>query len=370
MHKQQHLALRNNIRYTRKQLMHNHNNEEKYACQYGRIYLSDIEMLHGAGGAEALVYMTLSIHAFNSQRIAFPTVKTMQQITGLSRGSVLRALSKLKDRGAIQEVGHTHLGVVKYLVGGSTSDTTGGSKSDTGLKSDTGGGSKSDTGGVQNLIPIKHKLNNNTKNIKASYSRENLERDEILFLQLWEKWNSHNMTRWEAAEPLKQYQQLRSSMLSLWKSRGYKKSLEHELRILDVFLMEKLISLGKDYSGPARFWAGQKWIAGLEKWLSSSAPSHTGGRRKELLPHAIKITVKESVERAAAAVTGEASPSSEKWYLQSLNDMLEAYEIHKNYDSLSSALDWLHEDMKQKLSDDERAEGWLAIEKKLDTLDL
>jgi len=364
MHKQQHLALRNNIRYTRKQLMHNHNNEEKYACQYGRIYLSDIEMLQGAGGAEALVYMTLSIHAFNSQRIAFPTVKTMQQITGLSRGSVLRALSKLKDRGAIQEVGHTHLGVVKYLVGGSTSDTTGGSKSD------TGEGSKSDTGEVQNLIPIKHKLNNNTENIKASYSKENLERDEILFLQLWEKWNSHNMTRWEAAEPLKQYQQLRSSMLSLWKSRGYNKSLEHELRILDVFLMEKLISLGKDYSGPARFWAGQKWLAGLEKWLSSSAPSHTGGRRKELLPHAIKITVKESIERAAAAVTGEASPSSEKWYIQSLNDMLEAYEIHKNYDSLSSALDWLHEEMKQKLPEDERAEGWLAIEKKLDTLDL
>lgn len=353
--------------------MQNHNNEQKYACQYGKIFLSDIELLQGAGGAEALIYMTLSIHAFNSQRIAFPTVKTMQQITGLSRGSVLRALSKLKERGAITERGKTHIGVVKYLVGGSTSDTSGGSKSDTGLKSDTGEGSKSDTGEVQNLIPIKHNLKENTKNIIASYSKENLERDEILFLQLWEKWNSHNMTRWESSEPLKQYKLLRSSMLSLWKSKGYRKSLEHELQIVDVFLMEKLFSLGKDYSGPARFWAGQKWLAGLEKWLASSAPSHTGGKRKELLPYAIKITVQESVERAVAA-TIEADEyteeSEEEWYLVRFHEILEAYEIHEDYQKFSEALDYLHDEMKILLSDDDRARGWLAIENKLDTLDL
>lgn len=338
--------------------MYNNNNEIRHACQYGRIYLSDIENLQGAGGAEALIFMTLSIHAFNAERIAFPTVKTMQQITGLSRGSVLRALAKLKDRGAIQEVGKTHIGVVKYLVGGS--------KSDTGLKSDTGGSSKSDTGGGQNLIPIKHNLKDNTKNTLASFSKEGLERDELLFIQLWEKWKNNNMTRWEAAEPLQQYKILRSSMLSLWKSRGYRKSLEHELTILDVFLMEKLISLGKDYSGPARFWAGQKWLSGLEKWLSSSAPSHTGGKRRELLPYAIKIEVESAPEAAAPEAEQYTEESEEEWYLLSFAEIVEAYEIHKDYDKFSEALGYLENEMKILLSESDRVQGYLALAQKLE----
>ena len=80
--------------------MPNHNNKMDNSCQWGKIYISDLLSLQGAGGAEALVYMALSVHAFNEQREAFPTVRTMQEITGLSRGSVLRALKKLKDRGA------------------------------------------------------------------------------------------------------------------------------------------------------------------------------------------------------------------------------------------------------------------------------
>lgn len=263
----------------------------------------------------------------------------------------MRGLTKLKDRGAITPVGKTHLGVIKYSLGGLSSDTC--PKSDTGLRSDTcissdtGGGPKSDTSPVSDLIHIKHNLKENT--INTSYSTAKLERDALLFLKLWQKWNDQNLTKWKASDPVKQYISLSRKIVTLWKKRGNKKSLEHELTILDVFLMQKHIDLGKDYSGPPRFWAGEKWVSGLEKWLSSPTPSHTGGNRKQLLPYAIKITV-EDTPAAGQEKELEGPSSEQKWYLESLSDMLEAYEFHQDKQSLQDAVEWLYDDMRAKLS--------------------
>ena len=240
--------------------MPNNNNDSKNRCQYGKITKDDITALQGAGGAELLIYMSLAIHAWNDDRIAFPTSRTIQELTGLSRSSVKRGLSKLRERKAIIEVGKTNIGSIKYRLGGTTFDTR--PKSETRPTFDTPTSPKSETPGVQDMTPIKLKKNNNTQNIKASDADEN---DVHMFVELWNKWNGHCLCDWESMNPIQEYKSMKAVVLQKWKQHRSNKDLSFELQVCDIYIMQKLVSLGKEFSGPARFWSGSKWGQGLLK---------------------------------------------------------------------------------------------------------
>ena len=77
------------------------------------IFKSDITALQKCSASEALVFMVFAFHA-DKNRVAFPSSKTIMQLTNLSRGSVMRAIRKLKENKILNPIGHTIGGVVKY----------------------------------------------------------------------------------------------------------------------------------------------------------------------------------------------------------------------------------------------------------------
>ena len=226
--------------------MHDNHNTNETQSQYGCVYIHDIELLKGCSGAEGLVFMVLCLHAFNGQRVAFPSVTTIQNITDLSRASVLRALKGLRNKGAITNVGKTPTGVNKYaLPRGSKSDTS--VNPDTSSKSATPTSSKSDTSPVANLQPIKHKVNNNIEILASSASYD---RDVLLFVELWNKWYSNPLCLWESSSPLVEFQNMRTRVLASWQKQGLKKDMYYELQVCDIYLMQSSDSIcGK---GPYR----------------------------------------------------------------------------------------------------------------------
>jgi hypothetical protein len=322
---------------------HKHNGEDN-SCQYGKITKADIELLQGAGGAELLIYMSLAIHAFNENRTAFPTIKTIQSLTSLSRSSVLRGLTKLKERNAIVEVGKTSIGSIKYKLGGPRFKTGG-------PRSDTPGGRKSDTPPVQDLRPIKLNRKDNTKNILAS---ANMEKDELMFVEFWNKWNDHVYTKWISENPMQRYQSMRIAVFKIWKNKQVNKDMSYEIQVCDIYIMQRLVQLGKDFNGPARFWTGIKWEQGLFRWLSSSTPSHMGGNRKSFIPHCIKVKIEESPESANKEVqSAEPLISHRGKYLKRVQDAKEAHEIHNDSSILKDTYQWIHDDMKFNLKPQE-----------------
>ena len=329
--------------------MPNNNNDSKNRCQYGKITKDDITALQGAGGAELLIYMSLAIHAWNDDRIAFPTSRTIQELTGLSRSSVKRGLSKLRERKAIIEVGKTNIGSIKYRLGGTTFDTR--PKSETRPTFDTPTSPKSETPGVQDMTPIKLKKNNNTQNIKASDADEN---DVHMFVELWNKWNGHCLCDWESMNPIQEYKSMKAVVLQKWKQHRSNKDLSFELQVCDIYIMQKLVSLGKEFSGPARFWSGSKWSQGLLKWLSSTTPSHMGGNRKDFISHCIKVeNAKAPESRNKATETTDTLATYKDNFLQRVMDAKEAHEIHNDNTILIDALQWIHNDMKYNLDADQ-----------------
>ena len=104
--------------------------------QCAMIFKSDIQALKNCSASEALVFMVYALHA-DKNRVTFPSSKTIMAITSLSRGSVMRAIKRLKENKIINVVGRTPGGVVKYQLASI--------KSDTGLESDTSPRLESDT---------------------------------------------------------------------------------------------------------------------------------------------------------------------------------------------------------------------------------
>lgn len=273
--------------------MPNQNNTEQKQSQYGQVFLSDIKRLAMASGGECQVFMVLCVHAFNAERIAFPSTTTMQNVTGLSRTSVFRALRGLKEKGIIQEVGKGKSGVVKYKITSIISDTR--TNNDTRTISDTRTNNStptrtiSGTLPVPNMAPIKQKRNNKIE-ILASFA--SYERDVKLFILLWNKWFDSPLCLWDAENPVEDYIAIRKQVLSLWSQQGYKKDLYYEIQVFDVYLMSQqdIICQGQPYVGMPRLWAKEKWKGGLRKWLSSSTKSHLGGNRKSYVGKCITVS--------------------------------------------------------------------------------
>jgi hypothetical protein len=213
-------------------------------------------------------------------------------------------------------------------------------------------------GGVYDSGHIKLNLKENTKDINlASYG--GLERDINLFCLFWNKWASSSMCSWVSNDAVKEYQAIRGSILSLWRSKQYTKDLYYELQVLDIFMMQKHESIGgNDYSGSACFWPVDKWRDGLYKWLSSSTKSHMGGNRKAYINKCIKWSQEndETEDRQESKINApkiDGSIASYSRFEKSIKDALEAHQIHNDNNILTDAFLYILDTMKIYLSDQE-----------------
>ena len=221
--------------------------------------------LQKLSAADIKVYLALALHR-NGYGLAYPSVTTISAISGSTRATVLRSISKLKEKSLIEARGKTYTGVIKYCVGGIETDT--GNETDTGIETDTGevskrirGGIETDTGGVSERIPRTAKrTTKRTTNLTASTNTSKLAEteDEKLFVLLWEKWKPVHL--WEHPFPLIRYRDIRAKITD--------RDMCNELQCIDLFLLYN--------SGSGRMIWGKKQFlnSGLLNWLKSDTPSN------------------------------------------------------------------------------------------------
>ena len=157
------------------------NNAQRKQMQHTKIYLNQIKLLKGLSASDIMVFMVLKCFENKNTRESYPSVKTIIEHTGLSRGSILRAFQKLKDKELIRLEGKTVLNVNRWSFSSIRTDTS----------------------PVSELIHKSNKLTEKeTTNIKVSTCDSAgllaEEDDERLFLQLWEKWSNNNLFKWSS----------------------------------------------------------------------------------------------------------------------------------------------------------------------------
>ena len=316
--------------------MNDNNKSKSIKSQYGKIHKEDIISLQGCSGSDVLTYMVLLYHA-SIKRISYPSCKRIVSFTGLSRGSVMRSIRRLKDKNIIEPVGYTLGGVVKYQLPCISSDTPPCNKSDTGCneadtspcnESDTPPCNKSDTSPVSKLIPITEKITEKKNNLLIANTA-----DEKLFCLLWDKWNDDALCKWESIDALQDYLLLKEQVLNHWQTNSIKKELCFELQIIDIFLLEqKELLANKSYTGEPRLWAKRNWFEGLIKWLKSPTPSRISPNRKKFIPHCIKLNSSTS-EPEQKPQKNEHKDDSDNVYIE---DLLSLYGLLDDCEDMNS----------------------------------
>ena len=353
-------------KHQQENLMLNQNNPKQNKVQYTKMHLQEIKRLQSLSASDILVFMVLRCFVNNSTRESYPSVKTIIEYTGVSRGSVLRAFKKLKQKNIIKEEGYTQNGVKRWSFTGITSDT--GIRTDTGITSDTGGvseliqgGIASDTREVSELIHKSNKLKEKEKdNCKASKEEElaDLLNDEKMFLLLWNKWSTQNICKWSSSNPLQDWRQIKAEVKEHIKS----KDLITELTCIDIFLMQQLVSKsnGKEYTGAPVLWSGARFMSGICRWLSSETPSYINAKKKQFLKHAISLSRTDQ----DMPIAEESSASEELEENQDASSIIKTYEnrltliyedFQKHNDMFQMKLDFqdLFHTMNQECTDQE-----------------
>lgn len=306
-------------------MLNNTNIQQNKNQQCAMIFKSDILLLQKCSASEALVFMVYALHA-DKNRVSFPSSKTIMEITNLSRGSVMRAIKRLKENKILNAIGQTPGGVVKYQLAGIKSDTCINSDTPPCLESDTTPRPKSDTPHVSELIPITaNRKANNINCLKLASTK-----DEKIFSLLWQKWNSEALCNWQSLEPLKEYRMMRDRISALWKSKNINKDLIYELQVIDLYLMEAKqdITGGSDWNAAPRLWAERKWLSGIEKWLSSPTPSRVSDKRRQYIPNVISLKEPEeaSQNQPEQPTSSSADEKDIQIYIQQLNAMYDDIE--------------------------------------------
>lgn len=317
------------------------------------MYLQEIKRFKSLSASDIMVYMVLKCFENVNTRESFPSVKTIIEHTGISRGSVLRAFKKLKERRLIKEEGVTQHGVKRWAFAGITSDTTEVSEL-------IQGGITSDTMEVSELIHKSNKLTENENyNCKVSTQELAVLADEKLFLQLWEKWSNHQICKWTSLHPLKEWKEIKKEVQHEIKG----KNLTTELICIDIFLMQQLIAKSDpsgEYSGGAVLWSGARWLAGITRWLSSDTPSYINAKKRRFLKHAISLQ-EEGVDMSITkpSMTPEAQEEEEEdsstvmTFQKRLKAIYEDFQKHNDMFQMKLDFQDLHHAMLQECTQHE-----------------
>ena len=333
--------------------MQNQNNPNQKQRQYTKMFLQEIKRFKSLSASDIMVYMVLKCFENVKTRESYPSVKTIIEHTGISRGSVLRAFKKLKERRLIKEEGVTQHGIKRWSFAGITSDTTEVSEL-------IQGGITSDTMEVSELIHKSNKLTENENyNCKVSTGELTVLADEKLFLQLWEKWSDHQICKWTSLDPLKEWKEIKKEVQHEIKG----KNLTTELICIDIFLMQQLIAKSDpsgEYSGGAVLWSGARWLAGMTRWLSSDTPSYINAKKRRFLKHAISLQ-EECVDMSIAkpSITPEAQEGKEEesstvmTFQKRLKAIYEDFQKHNDMFQMKLDFQDLHHAMLQECTQHE-----------------
>ena len=295
-----------------------------------KLYNEEVKKILLAPKNSIVVYLCLLVYAGqNNERIAFPKLDTIEQLSQVNRRGIQRALQKLQELNLIKEEGKTPRGISKYRLkkykGGYQffeqsrledlqSMTKQGIKK--ALKNDAPTAEKmsplrqkndAPTAEKMSPLPLKNdapivnnKLNNNINvnvNTKGNLKMSPLEIPSHIDLEsvewfrvLFSKWSAKPISLWESSNPLGEFFELVNNKQQNLKG----KNLSDELRIFEGYLMELEIKrtggLDKDWSDIPCIFAKRGWYKGLERWLSSAYPSKPNRQRRALiLNHGIKI---------------------------------------------------------------------------------
>ena len=298
--------------------------------QYTKMYLKQIKLMKGLSASDIMVFMVLKCFENKNTRESYPSVKTIIEHTGISRGSVLRAFQKLKNKGLIKAEGKTHLNVNRWSFAGIRTDTTP-------VSEPIPPSINPDTTPVSDLIHKSNKLTEQeTTNITVS-TIDNTgllaeEDDERLFLLLWEKWSSHNLFKWcSVVSPLEDWRTIKDDVKDKTKS----KDLLNELVCIDIFCMQQWMNKtsGKEYNGPPCVWSDQRWMAGIIKWLSSDTPSYINAQKKPYVRYAI------SLERTAPQIVNTQAVRPSEDVQKNQADKIDISEWKNRLSSIYEAFD-------------------------------
>lgn len=334
------------------------NNHAKTQRQYAIIELQQISQFCGLSGADIQVFLTYKAHQNKETGLSWPSVKSIQQYTLLSRSSVMRAIRRLKQSNFIIPTTTKHKGVVAYSFGA-------GVNIDTGVKSDTG--PNIDTSQVSDLVHKQVIEQQITNPITASTDHmgtglAELADDDKMFLLLWEKWNTQQICQWSSmtGEPLKEYRQAKYTAMQHLNEKGITKDWCNELQCIDIFLMQQLIKArgnNQRYEGAAKLWSGVRWCSGIQKWLMSDTPSYINASKQRLQPYAICLSRQTTEATIAEPSRGQERVQDTKVmsedvqeFVDTLKGLFEEFFETQDESVFNLAYEAIKEDMTQRLT--------------------
>ena len=314
------------------------NNAQRKQMQHTKIYLNQIKLLKGLSASDIMVFMVLKCFENKNTRESYPSVKTIIEHTGLSRGSILRAFQKLKDKELIRLEGKTVLNVNRWSFSSIRTDTSP-------VSEPIPPSIRTDTSPVSELIHKSNKLTEKeTVNLKVSTCDSAgllaEKDDERLFLQLWEKWSNHNLFKWSSVVcPLEDWKTIKEDVQDKIKD----KDLLKELVCIDIFCMQQWMKKtgGKDYEGAPVVWSDQRWMAGIIKWLSSDTSSYINAQKKPYLKYAISlegsasiVSISQASKQPERVEKKQADKIDISEWENRLGTIYEDFEEHENPDLL------------------------------------
>lgn len=321
-----------------------------------------IQILASLTKSSILAYLALSLHAAKDDTSS-PCIAYLEDDTGLSRRTIFRALTSLKEAGLITAKGERD-GVTVYklkregrfIVINQSELSSLKSLSKSALASYLRRGDKKMSPPNQKIVtppkmspPNDKKMtpiidNNNNYNLTIVNVKESQNdtpknvtppkgltlTEYKTFNLLYSKWSNSPYSRWVSEDPVKEL----VSIISENKPALKNKDLAKELRVFDAYLMELVIkrlgSMNAEYEGTPFIFHGKGWLKGLSRWLSSKSPASITPVRQNLMhSHGIKdLTPKKTINYDVIEKEPLESPridSSGVTYPSRAGDLLESF---------------------------------------------
>jgi len=314
-----------------------------------KLYNEEVKKILLSPKNSIVVYLCLLVHAGqNNKRLAFPKLDTIENMTGVNRRGIQRALGKLLEMNLIQEVGQTPRGLPKYSlptykgeyqmfdpsslqalqnmtkqgIKNALKNVTPSSKKMTPLQAENVTPSHKNMSPLEaeNVTPII--INKLTNNINVNVNKKRklkmspldipsfIDKDAVLwFSALFEKWSAKKISLWESEDPIKEFIEL----VSKNRQKLTRKNLIEEIRIFEGYLMEIEIKrsggLEKEWTDIPCIFAKRGWIKGFDRWLQSDYPSKPSLNRKRLI---LSCGIKVDTPKEEAAINTPTKPPEDQ----------------------------------------------------------
>jgi len=286
--------------------------------------------------------LALCYHA-DKEGLCYPTKKTLERLTGMSKRSIYRAITALIDAALIREEFTNMSGVTVYRVTRRGSflvmdcadisammDITGKDEIIRALDSLRAScqnfvtpDKNSVTPKDNSVTPDKNSVTPEADSVTpyTSYREKDLTleleldtmkhlepikltvTEEDYFNSLWKRYSERPSSLWRSDNALEEFKGIYSPVKSLFNG---KKNLVTELRAFDAYLLEleakRTGKFNPEYQGAPFIYAGRGWLKGLTRWLEAPTPATLGQKRRQIISvYGIKVKRVETIRKTEKA---------------------------------------------------------------------